>query len=182
MISRSHGFASWPEFAAHVESLQQPHSNVSLFESAVEAIISGDAETLAPLLREHPKLSRARSTREHNALLIYLSANGVEGYRQKSPKNAPAIAEMLLDDGAEVDATAAVYGREYTTLGLIATSVPPHAAGVQIALIDILLQHGARMKFADDHHNLIGDCLANGQPKTAAYLARRMDRRCRRPS
>src|SRR5438552_81179 len=100
VIARVFGFASWPTFAAHVESLERAHSHVSVFEAAVDAIVAGDAGTLAGLLRGHPDLGRARSTREHNAtLLIYTSANGVEGYRQKSPKNATAIAEMLLQAG-----------------------------------------------------------------------------------
>ena len=43
-------------------------------------------------------------------LLHYVGANGVEGYRQQSPPNAVAIARLLLDAGAEVDAFAGMYG------------------------------------------------------------------------
>jgi hypothetical protein len=43
-------------------------------------------------------------------LLHYVSANGVEGYRQKAPKNVVKITETLLNAGAEIDATANVYG------------------------------------------------------------------------
>jgi hypothetical protein len=177
VIARTHGFASWPKFAAHVESLERAHSHVFLFEAAVDAIVAGDAEALERLLRAHPDLVRARSTREHDAtLLIYSSANGVEGYRQKSPKNAVAIAEMLLAAGADVDATAAVYGGDCTTLGLVATSAPPDAAGVQIPLIDLLLRHGARKDLegsAGHAHSLVRACLANGQPRAAEHLADR---------
>jgi hypothetical protein len=52
-------------------------------------------------------------------LLHYASANGIESYRQKTLK----ITKMLLDGGADVDATCHVYGSECTTLGLVATSV-----------------------------------------------------------
>ena len=176
VIARSYGFASWPRFAAHIEALERAQSSpISLFETAVDALMSGDEKTLARLLREQPDLARARSTREHHAtLLIYTSANGVEGYRQKSPKNAPAIAEMLLAAGAEVDATAAVYGSECTTLGLVATSQPPSVAGVQIPIIDILLRHGARVQdpgLAGRDSSLVYACLANGQGRAAEYLA-----------
>jgi ankyrin repeat protein len=175
VIARSFGFASWPKFAAHIESLERANSPVAVFESAVDAVVTGEAATLADLLREQPGLVRERSTREHHAtLLIYTSANGVEGYRQKSPKNAAAIAEMLLDAGAEVDATAAVYGAEYTTLGLVATSAPPAIAGVQLPLIDLLLSHGARMdRFGGHGYGLVRDCLANGQPTAAEHLVSR---------
>jgi ankyrin repeat protein len=175
VIARSHGFASWPKFASHIESLERANSRVGAFESAVDTIVAGDADGLARLLRDDPALVRARSTREHRAtLLIYTSANGVEGYRQKSPKNAPRIAEILLDAGAEVDATAAVYGGECTTLGLVATSTPPEIAGVQIPIMELLLRRGSRLDLegsAGNGHTLVHACLANGQPAAAEYLA-----------
>lgn len=177
VIARSHGFASWPKFAAHVESLERAGSTVSAFESAVDAVVDGDADTLSRLLRAHPDLVRETSTREHRAtLLIYTSANGVENYRQQSPKNAAAIAQMLLEAGADVDATADVYRGKCTSLGLVATSEPPHAAGVQIPVIDVLLRHGARMDAPDmagNAHSLLHACLANGQPGAAEYLMSR---------
>ena len=81
------------------------------FESAVEAVIAGDLATLESLLKNHPELVRARSLREHRATLLhYVAANGVEDYRQKSPKNAVAVAQMLLRAGAEADALADMYG------------------------------------------------------------------------
>ena len=177
VLARSHGFASWPKFAAHVESLRRERSPEAAFENAVDAVVGGDIPTLRRLLDDHPDLVRARSSREHNAtLLIYTSANGVEGYRQKSPRTAAAIAEMLLGTGADVDATADVYGSQCTTLGLVATSMPPQIARVQLPLIDILLGHGARMDLpgmAGRGSGLIRACLANGQPEAAWHLAGR---------
>jgi hypothetical protein len=147
------------------------------FESAAQAIVSGDVATLERLLRQHPDLARARSTREHRATLLhYVSANGVEGYRQLSPKNSAQIARILLDAGAEVDAEATVYGSGCTPLGLVATSAPPAIAGVQQDVIEVLLQHGARTDrpgLAGHDHRLVRACLANGQPGAAAYLADR---------
>ncbi len=177
VIARSHGFASWPRFADYLESLQRTNSDISAFERAADAIVSGDEATLRSLLDAHPHLVRARSTREHHAtLLVYTSANGVEGYRQKSPPNAAAIAELLLQRGAEVDATADVYGSQCTTLGLVATSTPPEQAGVQLPIIDVLLKHGARMDrpgLAGHRSSLIRACLANGQPAAARHLVAR---------
>ena len=178
VIARAHGFLSWPAFITHIESLARATSPVSAFEAAVHAIVTGDASTIRRLLREHPDLVRARSTREHRATLLhYVSANGVEGYRQLSPTNSAEIATILLEAGAEVDAGADVYGSDRcTTLGLVATSAPPDQAGVQLDVIDVLLEHGARTHFpglAGHNHTLIRACLANGQPAAAAHLANR---------
>jgi hypothetical protein len=119
VVASAHGFASWAKFSKHVSALSQETSAIARFEAAAEAIVSGDLKTLKRLLREDPKLIRVRSTREHNATLLhYVSANGVEGYRQKTPKNAVQVAKTLLDAGAEVDAEADVYGGGATTLGL----------------------------------------------------------------
>jgi hypothetical protein len=175
VLARSHGFASWPKFARLLESLQRTTSPLSAFEHAVDAIVAGDAGTLRRLLAERPALVRSGSSREHNAtLLIYTSANGVEGYRQKSPENAADIARLLLEAGADVDAVAAVYFSRCTTLGLVATSAPPQIAGVQLPVIDVLLEHGARMDLpgiAGRGSSLIRGCLANGQPDAARHLA-----------
>jgi hypothetical protein len=176
VIARAYGFLSWSTFAAHLEGLGQP-SPVSDFEAAADAIVAGDELTLARLLREHPDLIRARSTREHRAtLLVYVAANGVENYRQKTPKNAARIAAMLLDGGAEVDAEADMYGGGCTTLGLVATSVHPERAGVQTALMQLLIDRGAaidRPAAAGNRHSIVNGCLANGRPAAAAYLAAR---------
>src|SRR5262245_38370158 len=97
VIARAHGFPSWPVFVDHIESLARARSPVSGFEAAAEAIVGGDISTLGRLLREHPELIRARSTREHRATLLhYVSANGIENYRQISPTNIAQIADLLL--------------------------------------------------------------------------------------
>jgi ankyrin repeat protein len=163
VIARSHGFESWPKFAKHLQK------SGSGFEKAADAIVTGDIETLKNLLRAGPDLVRARSTREHGATLLhYVSANGVEGYRQKTPPNIVAITRLLLDAGAEVDATCDVYGGGATALGLAATSIHPQRAGVQEALMQTLLDGGASFE-----QTIVSSCLANGQPVAAAFLAKR---------
>jgi hypothetical protein len=176
VIARAHGFLSWPKFVKHIESVVLTGSRVSAFEAAAQAIVSGDLETVKQLLRQHPDLIRARSTREHRATLLhYVSANGVEGYMQVSPKNIAGITEVLVAAGADVDADADVYGGRCTTLGLVATSSPPRDAGVQLEVIDVLLRFGARMDLPGIVGNgaLIRGCLANGQPEAASYLVSR---------
>jgi ankyrin repeat protein len=175
VIARSHGFESWPKFVRHLQASKGQASRVWRFEAAADAIVNGDVSTLEQLLREEPRLIRVRSTREHNATLLhYISANGVEGYRQKTPKNAVEIAQLLLQAGAEVNAEADVYGGGATTLGLAATSIHPERAGVQNALMKVLLDHGAAIdhpRGAGRGLGVVNGCLANDRPQAAEFLA-----------
>ncbi len=171
VIAREYGFQSWSKFSKHIEELTRESSPVTTFETSVEAVINGDIATLERLLRENPGLVRERSMRVHRATLLhYVSANGVEDYRQKTPQNAVAIAKLLLEAGAEVDAPAEMYGGGDTTLGLTATSVHPERAGVQIELLETLFKHGAAI---DATGNAVNACLANGRGQAAQFLAQR---------
>ena len=108
--------------------------------AAVEAVVSGDVATLQSLLREHPELIHARSARRHHATLLhYVGANGVEGERQTTPKNALDVAQILLDAGAEVDALADMYDEKCTTMSMLVSSSHPNEAGLQTALAEKLL-------------------------------------------
>ena len=177
VLAQVHGFDSWPAFAAHLDELGRAESSVSRFEAAAEAVIAGDLQTLERLLHEQPELIRARSTRvHHSTLLHYAAANGVENYRQKTPPNAVDVANILLSAGAEVDAEADMYGGGCTALGLVATSIHPERAGVQNALMQCLIDHGAmidRPRVAGNNHTFITGCLANGRAPAAEYLAAR---------
>ena len=144
LIARIHGFESWPKFARHLENVSRLHSPEATFESAVEAIVSGDHSEVERLLSTDSRLVRARSAREHHATLLhYVGANGIEGYRQKTPKDIVQIARLLLQAGAEVNATAHVYGGEATALELVATSIHPEQAGLQQELMKLLMEQGA---------------------------------------
>jgi Ankyrin repeats (3 copies) len=177
VIARAHGYGNWPAFAAQITAQARHSSPESQFESAVDAIVGGDARAVERLLLENPRLIRARSAREHRATLLhYVAANGIEGYRQKTPKNAVTIAEILLNAGAEVDAVADVYGGGATTLGLAATSVHPERAGVQTALLETLLRHGAQIThpaLAGSRQAIVAACLANGRARAAEFFAAR---------
>ncbi len=116
------------------------------FESAV-AVVDGDVAVLERLLREDPELVRARSPRPHRATLLhYVAANGVEDDRQRTPANAVEVARMLLRAGAEVDAVANMYGGQATTMSMLVSSQPPARAGLQVALVETLLDFGAAIE------------------------------------
>ena len=69
-----------------------------------------------------------------------------------------------------------MYEGRCTPLGLVATSGPPFIAGVQQEVIDVLLNHGARMDLPGSvghRDGLVRGCLSNGQPQAAEYLASR---------
>lgn len=174
VIAREHAFESWPKFAKHIQEMFRADSPVSRFERAADAIISGDLATLKSVLARHPELVRSRSTREHNAPLIhYVAANGVENFRQKTPQNITEITRTLLAAGAEVDATTQAYGSASTALGLAATSYHPAKAGVQLALLDLLLLAGANIDGATGGWNSVIAALHNGRGAAAEFLAKR---------
>jgi hypothetical protein len=177
IIAAKQHFDSWDRYTAFTDALRDRQSLVAQFEAAVDAVVAGDADTLARLLRQRPELIRARSMRiHHSTLLLYVGANGVEDYRQRTPKNALQIAKMLLDAGADVDAVGDMY-RGTTTLGLVATSIHPVRAGVQEELIDLLVARGASLDraVAPDYTRgrVVNACLANGRGEGAALVASR---------
>ncbi|HEV7424747.1 MAG TPA: ankyrin repeat domain-containing protein [Thermoanaerobaculia bacterium] len=172
LIARAHGFASWPKFARHVEDLQHAGSPDSKFEQAADVIVSGDIATLRRLLDESRELVRQRSSRAHQSTLLhYVSANGIEDFRQRTPSNIVAITRLLLDAGAEVNAESDAYGGHSMTLGLVATSVHPEAAGVQIELMELLIDRGAMIERVPGE--AVWGCLANGRSLSARFLATR---------
>jgi hypothetical protein len=172
IITHEHYFTHWDQLAELKTRLTDPASPAARFERAVDAIVAGEAGILAQLLRQHPDLVGARSPRRHHSTLLhYVGANGVESWRQRTPKNAVEIARMLLDAGADIDAGADMYGPGCTTLGLTATSIHPKNAGVLYDLIDLLLARGATLlDGAGNAHTLIRGCLANGRGEAAQYL------------
>jgi hypothetical protein len=159
---------------AYADAAKDPTSPVARFEAAVDAVVAGDVTGLQELLQQDPDLVRARSTRNHHSTLLhYVGANGVEGFRQRTPASAVQIAETLLKAGAEVDALADMYAGGCTTLGLVATSIHPQHAGLLKPLIDTLIAHGARLDTpgAGRGDLLVNGCLANGRREAAELLA-----------
>lgn len=142
-----------------------------LFEQAADAVAQGDIERLRELLDEEPALVYARSPRPHRAtLLIYCAANGTERERQRTPGNIAAIAQLLLERGAEVDAVSHLYGGGVTTLMLLLTSFFPKEAGVTGEMVHVLVQAGAKVDTRVDYPAMMAaiDC---GQRLGALALA-----------
>jgi ankyrin repeat protein len=127
------------------------------------------------MLREHPELARARSTRRHHATLLhYIAANGVEGGRQKTPANAMEVARVLLEAGAEVDALADMYDQRCTTMSMLVSSCHPAKAGLQASLAELLLDFGAALEGRGTKwHSAVMTALTFGYLGTAETLARR---------
>ncbi len=119
----------------------------AMFEAAVEAIIAGELTKLSELLAANPDLAKARSARNHRATLLhYVSANGVEDERQRTPTNAVEIAKTLLATGSDIDATF-LDGKSGTTpLVSLVTSVHPHNAGVAADLVRVFVEAGAKVE------------------------------------
>ena len=175
VVAREYGFASWADLASFADAVKRD-GPITLFETAVEAIISGDIATIRSMLRDHPELIRARSSRKHHATLLhYVAANGVEGERQKTPANAVEVAKILLEAGAEVDALADMYEKQCTTMSMLVSSCHPHEAGLQGALAEVLLDHGAALEEGpgSEWRSALMTALAFGYLDTAKTLARR---------
>lgn len=119
------------------------HPPAAAFGTAVNALLAGDIDNLRAMLTATPRLATQSSDFGHRATLLhYLGANGVETWRQVTPLNAVALAQLLLECGAAVNAVALIYGGS-TALGLTTTSSHPAAAGVADRLAATLRAAGA---------------------------------------
>lgn len=133
-IAKEHGFSNWND----VKNTGDTKFNFE-FESAVDALLMGDIDSLAAKVIDRPSLLKERSRFGHRATLLhYVSSNGVETRRQIVPLNLPEITRLLLEKGADKNAKMRVYGGEFTALELASTSAHPKEAGVVDDLIKIL--------------------------------------------
>ena len=136
---------------SHLEHGNTPTSN---FERAAEAIVTGDLDTLKALLRTDPDLIRARSTREHHATLAALRLR--QRRRRLSPENAhehPSNRETApRRRGRRQRHRRRLRRRRDHAHALAATSLHPEQAGVQEALLDLLLQRGASLRTGRPGH------------------------------
>jgi hypothetical protein len=169
-VAKEHGFA---DPAALRFARDQP---VDIdFEAAADAIVSGDEGALRALLDARPELARARSPFGHHATLVhYVSANGVEATRQwQTPRNAVPLLRMLLELGADPDATCDTYGggSAQTPMCLLVSSTHPAQAGVQAALVRELCRGGANADGLDNDSLPLWTAITWGYPPAAAMLA-----------
>src|ERR1017187_5400477 len=147
-------------------------STATPFSQTVDAITTGDEPHLRALLQAHPGLIHQRAPFAPKATLPhYLAPDG--GEVRRSPKNAPAIARILLGAAAEADAVAPIYGISDTTLCLTVTSVHPYLAGVQANLVDVLADHGAKIDGVSEDGATLGCALLFGYREAAERLVLR---------
>ena len=133
-ISREYGFKTWEAVDALGSKMSDPE-----FETALDKMLSGDAQSLGDMLKQNPALVSQQSDYGHKATLLhYLGANGVESHRQRTPLNAVELAVLLLEHGADRSAEADMYGGGQTPLALASTSAHPVKAGVSEALNTVL--------------------------------------------
>jgi len=138
-ISREYGFQNWTD--AEARGAEPPDIE---FEAAVDALLAGDLHGLQTLLRQKPSLVHQRSSYGHRSTLLhYVGCNGVETYRQVVPLNLADMAQKLIDAGADVNATAEMYGGNCTTIALVITSAFPAEAGVVDEVVKVLIDAGA---------------------------------------
>jgi ankyrin repeat protein len=176
LIAEAHGFDTWAAFTHHVEEAEGKRARTDDFELAADAVVTGDLATLQALVRGNPALIQARSRRVHHVTLLhYVAANGVEDFRQKTPKNAVAIARFLLEAGAEVDAAADTYdgGHWQTTMNLLVSSAHPAGAGLMSELVDVLIDFGSTVNGVRGDESPIMTALDFGYGDAAETLARR---------
>ena len=66
VIAHVYAFEDWPHLEKFAEAVRS-EGEVTRFETAVEAVISGDATAFRAMLRQNPELVGARSSRRHHA-------------------------------------------------------------------------------------------------------------------
>jgi ankyrin repeat protein len=151
-------------------------------DRALERFYAGDADGLGALLREDPSLVHARvaSNQGHYCGYFYRATllHHVAGNPTITPlpANTLALATLLLDAGAEVDAVTEPGPSQptdigWTTLGLAATGLEIRQAGMQAAMIDLLLARGADVN-ARNGGPLVG-ALYYGEDAAARQLVER---------
>ncbi len=143
------------------------------WDKAVLAIVDGDLELLERLLADKPELVHARSPAPHApALLHYSAANGVEDELQRTPPNAPSIAEALLKAGAPPDPLSKAYGggRNATPMCLLVSSWHPFERGVQSELVGVLARGGAAIDGLDNDGAPLATALTFGSTRAAEAL------------
>ena len=119
VVAREYGFDSWPRLKHAVEISEtlaqfQPHPQ---FDAALAAMDAGDAAELSRLVAAYPDLVRARTNLEPPyhyftgaTLLHHVAGNPDRGQvgrntRPPLPANSADIAQVLLDAGADVNAS-----------------------------------------------------------------------------
>jgi hypothetical protein len=149
--------------------MHDPEITDPLFREAIEAIDSGNVSALESLLNEHPRLVRERLDNptegyfQQPYLLWFVADNPIR--REKLPANIVEVTSLIISAIQREAVDSFQHQLDYT-LGLVATGRIPKECGVQIELIDLLIDAGATVGEG------IG-ALAHGNPAAAEHLIRR---------
>ncbi len=151
------------------------------FRDAVSTIDSGDVSTLARLILEHPSLVRDR-LESPGAWLREQVGGALDGFfarpyllwfvaedpvrNGKLPANIAAVAGAIVDAARRVGAPTLQEQLDYA-LTLVSWSWIARECGVQLALIDVLVDAGAA---TDGNPN---NALVNGNVDAAEHLVKR---------
>ena len=180
VIAREYGFDSWSKLKHHVELADAiaayiPHPR---FDEAVSAMDAGDVDRLRDLLATDRALVHARTNLDPPyhyftgaTLLHHVAGNPdrgrLDGSRPPLPANSADVARLLLEAGADVNATT-LGPNGGDTMGLLVTSKQASDADVVGPLMDVLLAYGARLDLTRD--GCLDASLANHAPRAAEKM------------
>jgi ankyrin repeat protein len=184
VIAREFGFENWVQLKDRVERCRRiaeltPHPR---FDEALSALRAGDLERLRDLLAAVPDLVRARTNLAppygyfSGATLLHHVA-GNPTWDRPLPGNIVAVARLLLEHCADVHAVT-LGPNAGTTMGLVITSAQASDADVSGPLIDLLLEHGAKLDLKSPaavvpdwgRQNVLDLPLANHAPRAAEKM------------
>ncbi|WP_426671858.1 ankyrin repeat domain-containing protein [Mucilaginibacter sp. McL0603] len=126
--------------------MKNPGITNSLFHRAVEAIDSGNITALEALITKHPSLVKERLKNAEEGyfkdpyLIWFVADNPIRN--DKLPPNIVAVTRLLVD-AVKREAPDTYRQQIDYTLGLVATGRIPRECGVQIAMMDALIDAGA---------------------------------------
>jgi ankyrin repeat protein len=180
VIAREYGFDNWARLKHHVETAgrvagfqRHPH-----FDEAVAALDAGDLERLRHLIMSEPALIQARTNLEPPygyftgaTLLHHVAGNPdrgrLTGKLGPLPKNIVEVARLLIDSGADVNATT-LGPNGGTTMELLCTSKQASDDGFSGPLMDLLLERGATLDLKKP--GALDAPLANHAPRAAERM------------
>jgi hypothetical protein len=143
------------------------------FEVAVQAILDGDLPAMTASLDAAPDLVTARGAPPVGATLLHITAfNGFEALCFPTPAAMPAIARLLIERGAEPDATT-FDSPSGTPLCWNLSSWWPCAAGLQCDMADAYLDGGAAIDGVSNDGAPIGHAIGFGYTRAVEHMARR---------
>jgi len=119
----------------------------TLFREAVEAIDAGNIVLLENLLMENPRLVHDHLDYPVDGyfrnpyLLWFVADNPIR--HEKLPSNIVEVTRLIIQFAKRESVSNLQYQLDYA-LGLVATGRIPRECGVQIGLIDLLIDEGAK--------------------------------------